>query len=84
MAPPLAHSGATCPLWQVLSLRDELDRPVSYLPVGKVDMAALRKQGVTPPMLVRRYIRTLETIQRAVCAAPHPERGQVRRRHVTA
>lgn len=63
---------------RMLPTLDRRSRPVLFMQIGKVDMASLRKQGCTMQLCVRRYVRELEKLQKAVEeAAPFPERGQL-------
>ena len=62
---------------RMLRSLDTKGRPILFLSIGKVDMPALKRHGVTLEMVMRRYVRELERVQGAVEAAPHPERGQL-------
>lgn len=52
-------------------------RPVLLSRVGAFDFPALRRQGVTMQMVVRRHIQTMERISLAVNASPCPYDGHL-------
>ena len=50
-------------------------RPVMLIRVGGLDVPVLRNFGVTTAMLVRRHIKAMEELERAIDASPDPYGG---------
>lgn len=50
-------------------------RPVMLIRVGGLDVPALRNLGVTTAMLVRRHIKAMEELERAIDSSPDPYGG---------
>jgi hypothetical protein len=52
-------------------------RPVMLIDLSHLDVPALRRQGVSLAMLVRRHVRAMEELVRAIDRAPNPYAGHL-------
>ena len=62
---------------QLLDGLDARGRPVMVISIDGLDTPALRKLGVTIPILIRRHVKVMEALERRIDAAPDPFAGHL-------
>ena len=62
---------------RLLNGKDLRLRPIVLTQLGRLDLQALEKQGISQQMVVRRQVRELERLRRAVEASAYPDQGHL-------